>query len=41
MIALLLKLSENGGDDARAFDKVYEILITSPVSVFNSEIVVY
>ena len=39
--ALLLKLSENGGNDAQAFDKVYEILITSPCSVFNSEIVVY
>ena len=27
VIALLLRLAENGGADAQAFDKVYEVLI--------------
>ena len=41
VITLLLCLAENGGRDDQAFDKVYEILINSPYTVFNSEIIIY
>ena len=41
VIALLLRLAENGGANAQAFDLVYEVLINSSCTVFNSEIVVY
>ena len=41
VIALLLRLAKNGGTNAQAFDKVYEVLINTTCTVFNSEIVVY
>jgi len=41
VIALLLRLAKNGGTDAQAFNKVYEVLINSSCTVFNSEIAVY
>ena len=36
VIALLLCLAQNGGSNAQAFDKVYEVLINSSCTVFNS-----
>jgi len=41
VIMLLLQLAENGGNDAQAFDKDYEVLINSHCTVFNSEMIVY
>ena len=39
VIALLQCLAENGGADAQSFNKVYKVLINSPCTVFNYEIV--
>ena len=39
--ALLVTLTENGGKDGLAFDKVYEVLTHLPCPLFNSEIIVY
>ena len=41
VIEILLCLAKNGDTDAQAFDKVYEVLINTSCTVFNSEIVVY
>ena len=41
VIKILLCLVENGGNDAQECDKVYEVLINSPCTVFNSETIVY
>ena len=41
VITLLLCLAESGGSNTQAFDKVYEVLINSSCTVFNSEIMVY
>ena len=38
---LLIQLNENGGTDNHVFGKIYDLLTTSPCSMFNSEIVVY
>ena len=37
----MLRLAKNGGSDAQAFDKVYEVLINTSYTIFNSEIIVY
>ena len=41
IIALLLRLAENGGNHTQAFDRVYKVLINTSPTVFNSEIAVY
>ena len=41
VIALLLRLTKNGGTDVQDFDKVHEVLIKISCTVFNSEIAVY
>ena len=41
VLTLLLRLAEHGGNNAQAFDKVYKVLISSPCTVFNSEMIVY
>ena len=41
VIALLLRLAENGGTDVQAFEKVYEVLINTSCTGFNSETVIY
>ena len=41
VISILLCIAENGGADAQAFNKLYEVLINSSCTVFNSEIVIY
>ena len=40
-ITLLLRIAKNGASDAHVFDKGYEVLINSPCTVFNSEMIVY
>ena len=41
MINKLLKISENKGTDAQAFDKCYEFLSHSPCNSFNPKSIVY
>ena len=41
IITLLLRLAKNGGSDPQVFDKVYEVLINTSCTIFNSEIIVY
>ena len=41
VIAHLLRLAENGGTDAQAFEKMYNVLINTSCTVFNSETVVH
>ena len=39
--SVLLQMSENGGNDGQAFDKIYEVLTYTPCPTFNFEIVVF